>query len=261
MKSLKKGILPVFFFFVAQTSFGQKEKSEFYSLTIYRLSNPSQQERVDTYLKSAYLPALHKLGKNKIGVFKPIAKDSASFGKIIYVLIPFSSLDEFQKLTALLEEDAKLKQDGADYVNAAYNNAPYARVEITLMKAFAKMPKMETPKLMNARSERIYELRSYEGPTEKLYKSKVKMFNDGDEVGLFKRFNFNAIFYAEVLSGSRMPNLMYMTSFENMAARDEHWKAFFDDPHWKKLLTIDEYKNTVSKADILLLSSTDYSDY
>jgi hypothetical protein len=123
------------------------------------------------------------------------------------------------------------------------------------------MLKMETPQLKGARKDRIYELRSYEGPTEKLYKSKVKMFNDGDEVGLFKRLGFNAVFYAEVLSGSRMPNLVYMTTFENMASRDEHWKTFGNDPQWKNLLTIEEYKNTVSKADILLLSPTDYSDY
>jgi hypothetical protein len=244
-----------------QASFGQNAKQEFYSLTIYRISNSSQQERIDNFLKSAYLPALHRLGKNQIGVFKPIAKDTAAFGKLVYVLTPFSSLDEFQKITNALDNDAKLKQDGADYVNAAHNNAPYLRIETILMKAFARMPKMETPPLKGARNERIYELRSYEGPTEKLYKSKVKMFNDGDEVGLFKRLNFNAVFYAEVLSGSRMPNLIYMTTFENMASRDEHWKAFVEDPQWKKLLTIEEYKNTVSKADILLLFPTDYSDY
>ena len=32
---------------------------------------------------------------------------------------------------------------------------------------------------------------------------------------------------------AHMPNLMYMTSFDNMAARDEHWKAFSSDPLWK----------------------------
>ena len=58
-----------------------------------------------------------------------------------------------------------------------------------------------------------------ESATEKNLKIKVQMFNQGDEIGLFKRLNFNAIFYSEVISGSKMPNLMYMTSFENKAAR------------------------------------------
>jgi hypothetical protein len=87
------------------------------------------------------------------------------------------------------------------------------------------------------------------------------MFNTGDEIGLFKRLQFNAVFYAEVLAGGRMPNLIYMTTFENRVSRDEHWKAFGEDPQWKKLITVDEYKNTVSKNDTRLLAPTDYSDY
>ena len=87
------------------------------------------------------------------------------------------------------------------------------------------------------------------------------MFNEGDEVGLFKRLNFNAIFYAEVVAGGKMPNLMYMTSFENMADRDAHWKSFGSDPAWKKLSAMPEYKNNVSHIDIMFLRPTDYSDY
>jgi hypothetical protein len=61
------------------------------------------------------------------------------------------------------------------------------------------------------------------------------MFNEGDEVGLFKRLHFNAVFYAEVVAGSTMPNLMYMTTFENRADRDTHWSTFGKDEYWKKL--------------------------
>jgi hypothetical protein len=51
------------------------------------------------------------------------------------------------------------------------------------------------------------------------------MFNLGDEIRLFKKLGFNAVFYGEVLSGAQMPNLMFMTSFNNMAAHDQHWKV------------------------------------
>ena len=112
-----------------------------------------------------------------------------------------------------------------------------------------------------AKNERVYELRSYESATEKIFQNKVHMFNEGDEIGLFKRLNFNAIFYAEVVAGSKMPNLMYMTSFENMADRDAHWKSFGSDPVWKKLSAMSEYKNNVSHIDIMFLRPTDYSDY
>jgi hypothetical protein len=36
----------------------------------------------------------------------------------------------------------------------------------------------------------------------------------GGEVPLFVRLGFNAVFYGEVIVGSHMPNLMYMTTFE-----------------------------------------------
>ena len=87
------------------------------------------------------------------------------------------------------------------------------------------------------------------------------MFNEGGEVALFKRLNFNAVFYSEVVAGSRMPNLMYMTTFENRADRDAHWKAFGDDPEWKKLSSMPEYQKNVSKIEIFFLRPTEYSDY
>ena len=86
------------------------------------------------------------------------------------------------------------------------------------------------------------------------------MFNEGGEVPLFKRVEFNAIFYAEVINGSHMPNLMYMTSFNNMAERDAHWKLFSADPEWKKLSALPEYQNTVSKNDTVLLNSAEFSE-
>jgi hypothetical protein len=262
MRLIKKITLCVLLLLINTLSgFSKNPKLEFYSLIVYRIKDKAQEEKVDQYLKQAYLPALHRAGKNKVGVFKPVASDTVAYGKVIYVLTPFQSLDEFNKITADLINDQKLTTDGAAYLDSKYNEAPYERMETILMRAFANMPVMEAPKLTGPRSERIYELRSYEGPTEKLYQSKVKMFNTGDEIGLFKRLQFNAVFYAEVLAGGRMPNLIYMTTFENRASRDEHWKAFVEDPQWKKLITIEEYKNTVSRNDTRLLAPTDYSDY
>jgi hypothetical protein len=89
----------------------------------------------------------------------------------------------------------------------------------------------------------------------------VHMFNEGGEVDLFKRLNFNAVFYAEVIAGPNMPNLIYMTSFENMADRDAHWKSFGADPEWKKLSTDSFYQHNVSRVDITLMKAMGYSDY
>jgi hypothetical protein len=129
------------------------------------------------------------------------------------------------------------------------------------MEAFPGSPVIQMPALKSPKAEHIYEWRSYESATEDLFKSKVKMFNEGNEIGIFSRLNFNAIFYASVASGSRMPNLIYMTSFENLDERNARWKTFGSDPEWKTLSGLPEYKDNVSKADIILMKALPISDY
>ena len=68
-------------------------------------------------------------------------------------------------------------------------------------------------------------------------------------------------FYAEVLVGSHKPNLMYMTTFSDMKSHDDIGKPFTNSDEWKKLSGMEEYKNTVSKANPYLLHPTSYSDF
>jgi hypothetical protein len=232
---------------------------EFYQIKIYHLNQKSQEERVDNFLRQTYIPALHRAGITKVGVFKPIEGDTA-FGKRIYVFIPFKSMDQFLNLPEVLGKDKQYNAPGDDYFAAAYNNPPFARIESILLKAFINMPEFKIPKLSSPAAERFYELRSYESATERLAAKKIQMFNTGGEIKLFEKLGFNAVFYAEVLSGSRTPNLMYMTTFTNKASREEHWNNFKNDPEWKKLSAMEEYKNTVSTSQILFLHPTAYSD-
>ncbi len=251
--------LTTILFSMAGFSSGLKPTQEFYEIKIYHLKTTEQEKIVDEYLHHAYLPALHKAGINNVGIFKPIANDT-SIDKLLYVFMPLKSMDQLLSLPLQLEKDAGYKAAGAEYLNAVYTNPPYVRMESILLRAFRLAPQMKTPKLGGNISDRIFELRSYESPTEKLYLNKVQMFNEGGEIPLFERLGFNAIFYADVINGSHMPNLMYMTSFENKAIHDEKWKAFGADPEWKKLSSLPEYQHNVSKADIILLHATDYSD-
>ena len=246
-------LLPLF-------SFVAKDAREWYELKVYILNKPGQEKRVDDYLKDAYIPAMHKLGLASVGVFKPLETDT-TYGKRIYVLIAYPSLQKFTEVQSGLNKDPEFQNEGKDYIDAKHDDAPFRRVESILMKSFSKHPMHQQPKLTGKRSERVYEMRSYEGHTEKRAANKVQMFNDGDEVGLFARLNFNAVFYGEVFAGSKMPNLMYMTTFDNMASRDEHWKAFSADSQWTKLKVMPEYQNNVSKNTITFLRPTEYSDY
>ena len=234
--------------------------NEVYEITVYHFKDAQQETTLDTYLQTAYLPALHRQNKKYIGVFKPIANDTAT-EKIIYIIVPYKSFDEVQSVQKTLLKDSTYIHAGKDYLTAPYQTPPYTRMEEILLTAFELAPKMQLPHLKSDKKEHVYELRSYESPTENYHYNKVKMFNAGGEINIFSKINANAVFYGDVVAGSHMPNLMYLTSFENMADRDAHWKSFSDDADSKKIFAMDEYKNNVSKADIILMHAASYSDY
>jgi NIPSNAP len=259
--SIKFILLPVAIFVFTAFSFaGKKPKREMYQLTVYQYATAAQEAVLNSYLKDALLPALHKMGYKNIGVFKSLANDTSAV-KMLYVYMPVKSLKDQAGITEKLKNDADYQTAGAAYINAVYTAPPYTRMEVILLKAFPLTPQMQLPNLTAPKNERVYELRSYEGATEKIFANKVHMFNEGNEIDIFKRINANAVFYSEVIAGSHMPNLMYMTCYNNKADRDAHWKAFGSDPAWKTLSALPEYQHNVSHIDIMFLQPLDYSDF
>src|ERR1700712_543500 len=232
---------------------------QYYTLSIYHFKDSAQEKVLDHYFSDALLPALHRMKIVSVGVFKSLANDTSS-DKKIYLFVPFHSAGEIQPLYEKLQKDKNYLAAGSEYINAVFSAPPYIRIETIILYSFPLAPQMQLPSLSSAKNERVYELRSYESATEKIFQNKVHMFNEGDEIGLFKRLGFNAVFYSEVVAGSRMPNLMYMTTFDNMAEREKHWKAFSDDAQWKKLTAMPLYQKNVQYADIIFLRPTDYSD-
>lgn len=236
-----------------------KGKQQYYEIKVYRVNQSTQSERVDNYLRNSFIPAMHRAGIAKVGVFKPIESDTA-YGKLIYVFIPYKSMDQYLKLPSILKKDKEYQENSRSFVSAPYNDPPFVRYESILLKAFAGMPQFVAPLFDTPAGERIFELRSYESATEHLASQKIKMFDEG-EIALFQQLDFNPVFFAKVLAGKQQPNLMYMTSFRNMATHDDRWKAFRAAPGWTELSAIEEYKNTVSKSHIMLLHPTSYSDF
>ena len=262
MKSKKKiyrVFLSAIVFLLTLTTSTSVWARDYYQIKVYNIKDKDQETRIDTYLKTAYIPAMHRAGVKTVGVFKPVADDAAA-GTKIFVLIPLKDLSEIEKIEDKLASDKEYQTAGTDYIDAVYSNPPYERMESIILKAFAEHPDLEVYKYNTPKSEQIFELRSYQGATEKIWKKKVEMFNEGGEVGIFKNIGSNAVFYGEVLSGADMPNLMYMTSYENMDSNKKHWDAFREHPDWKKLSGMEEYKNTVSHIDKWMLHPADYSD-
>jgi hypothetical protein len=258
MLSLISGILITSASFASGTKTTKPPTRQYYQIIVYHIKDKTQEQRLDKYLSEAYLPFLHRSGIKTVGVFKTANIDTAT-DKRIYVYLPFNSLSDFSKVSQTLVEDKDLMQKGADYLNSKYNEAPYERKESILLQAFTGMPVLKKPEFTEPKSGRLYELRSYESPTELLNIKKVQMFNQ-EELEIFERIGSKPVFYAEVLAGSRMPNLMYMTTYSSPASREEHWKTFSSDPKWKRISALPEYQNVVNKADKIFLVPTDYSD-
>ena len=242
--------------FVVSAKKDKKERA-FYEVTVYHFATEVQSGIIEGYLEKDLLPALHKQGLTA-GVFKPISNDTTA-DKTLYVIVSHKSWK------AVLDDQKKLAADTTmaytPYTDAVYTAAPFLRKEMILAEAFPLAPMLTLPKLTASKNDRVYEYRSYESATEKIHRNKVHMFNEGGEVTLFDRLNFNAIFYAAVIAGSRMPNLIYMTSFENMNDRNEHWKTFGADSEWKRISSLPEYQHNVSKSDIILMKALPFSDY
>ena len=252
--------LLVLFFVLLNVSAYAKSTSTYYQITVYHFKNADQEKLIDAFLKDAYLPGLHNKGQKNVGVFKPIANDTAA-DKTIFIIQSFKNIKQLTNIANQTWDVSTYGTTAEGYLNSNYKTPPYTRIETMVINAFEMAPQMMLPNLTSPKSDHIYEFRSYESATEKLHNSKVKMFNQGGEVASFKRLNFNAVFYGKVIAGSRMPNLVYMTSFENRAERDAHWKAFSADPEWKKVSSMPEYQNNVSRNETILMRAADYSDF
>ena len=253
-------ILTVMFMGISSISNAAKKDADFYQVKVYHLKNDGQVAQVDAYLQNAYLPALHRKGIKNIGVFKPIANDTALV-KLIYVLIPFKSVEQWSGMDSELKKDKAYSDAAESFLNASSDKAPFDRMESILLEAFPVQDHLLIPATKTP--DRVFEMRSYESPTLELAEKKMAMFNDKEEVEIFKRLGFNPVFYGKVVSGSRMPNLMYMPVFDNLEKRNEGWKTFGGDARWKEVSAMPEHENkvSVSHIDSILMHSTSYSDY
>jgi hypothetical protein len=232
----------------------------FYEIKLYRISGPAQENAMDAFLKDAFIPAVHRAGIATVGVFKPVESDTA-FGKFVYVFIPYKTINEYTDLVNKLEKDAVYQTAGKAFLDAPVTDPPFVRYESILAKAFSFMPEFKVYKYSTPPSERIYEFRSYESATEAKALKKIQMFNEGGEIKIFEEVGSNAVFYAQVIMGSQRPRLIYMTTYADMASNKEKWTAFRNHPEWKRISSLDEYKNATSKTKPYLLHPTSYSDF
>lgn len=232
---------------------GGDEHSSYLELKIWKLHNTEegQSGRVSAYLQNGLGPALTRAGARLAGVFSTvIGPESPS----LYSLVEYPSLAAMQQVLEKLKMDSA--HSGALEKLSEGSGLPFVRVESSVLRSFDVMPHPE----LSAKSERVFELRRYESQSFLTLARKVAMFNTG-EAKIFERLGFRPVFFGETVVGPLQPNLQYMLSYENLAARDRLWHSFISDQEWKKLSGQPELKDSQIVANIsnVILSALPFS--
>lgn len=225
---------------------------EYIEIRKYTLPSPAKQALLDAYLRDDAIPALNRLGVSSVGVYY---QDKPGPKPMVFVVLRHASLEQFAASTQLLS-DAAVQKAGADYLGVPAADPVYERIESWLTQGIDGMPKLAVP----PKGQQTYQLRIYESHSEMAGRKKVEMFNTA-ELAIFRRSGMEPVFFGQTIVGPNMPNLTYMLSFKDTAAKEAGWKTFIGDPEWAKLKTTPGFtdKEIVFRITNLMLVPAPYS--
>lgn len=230
-------------------------QSAFIDIKIWRFHNSpeNQAARTADYLQHGLSPALERAGAKLVGAFGNVIGPD---GPYYVTLTQFASLANMQDALAKLKDDREHTQ--AQERLGSGSGLPFVRVESSLLHCFHGMPEARVSS--TGGKPRIFELRTYESQTFATLERKIGMFHSG-EMQIFERLGMRPVFFGETIVGPKQPNLMYMLSYDDLAARDRLWHDFGSDPEWKKLSGQPELKDPEIVANIsnVILRSLPFS--
>lgn len=233
------------------------EKREYYLLRRYQMNWGPEIQAAHEFFRQALVPAANRLGIQPVGVFNVII---GPYTPRVFVLLPCASLETLCQLDEKLRQDPEYQEAGAAFLEAPAAQPAYLRVKTILLRAFEGWPRLVLPPATAQKQPRLFELRTYQQPTDRDHVRKLEMMNTG-YFPIFKEAGFAQVFYGDTLAGPTMPDLSYMLSFKDLAERDKNWKTYFASEAWKELSTNPRYtfEGIVSKVSNQILSPTDYS--
>ena len=231
-------------------------KKQVMELRTYTLKDTAAAGEFDRYAEQALIPALNKHGIERVGAFtlaaqqpaSPAGAPAADSGAVtkVMLLLPASSADVIATANAAIAKDEAYQKAAAAYLETPSDKPLISRISSELLVAFDSWPEVKASKSKTTEQPPLYELRTYESPTEHLGNLKVEMFNSG-EVPIFLDCGIQPVFMGQAVVGGMMPNLTYMTVYDNAEELAAAWKRFADHPEWKKLREVKKYVGTVSK--------------
>ncbi len=252
-----RSVLPFFVLGCLISSAASAMGDQYYEVRSYVLGENSDAAAIDEYLNKALLPALGRQNVGPVGVFTNSDADQTGNARIV-VVIPYEDANSIAVVKSKVESDADYQAAAKSYLDRDPKEPPYQRIESELLIAMDCMPVAKVPEGSLDNKDRVFELRIYESPNERLGNLKVEMFNAG-EVPIFLDCKIQPIFIGQSIVGPYTPNLTYLTMYASEAARGEAWQAFRVHPDWQVLKEVAKYKGTVSKNHKYVLVPKPYS--
>ncbi len=222
---------------------------EYYQIRRYQLQAGPQTKLAESYFGDALIPALTRMGIGPVGALRlEYGPETPAF----YLLIPAHSVEDLAMLDVRLAQDDTFLKAADPFWNAPATAPAFLRMESSLLAAFEGWPRLTPPA---SSAPRIFQLRTYESPSNQAHIRKVEMFHKG-EFKIFQKAGCHPVFFGDTLIGSRLPNLTYMLSFSSLQELDASWVKFRNDPDWIKLSASPRYnyESIVSNITNLILS-------
>jgi hypothetical protein len=201
--------------------------SSYFEFYYIHMQNGSQTTRMAKWLESRLMPICQKHGFGPMGFFNVAVGTSLPTALILF---SYPSLTEMEAQWGKLNSDS----DYAAAIQEVEKDEPaFYRVESTLLRSTPFCPPFAaTPAGQPA--HKVYELRTYESPTNRQLGYLHDRFGGG-EIDIFHKSGIHPILYADTVFGPNQPNMAYLIPFESEAQRETAWATFNADPDWVKI--------------------------
>ena len=244
------GMLPVLQAGGAET----EKRTRFYAFDRFYMRQGTQPARLHEYFSKAVLPALDKVHSGpKIFLEALVAPHMPQ----VAIFVGFQSLEEMWRGHTVLGQDKELAKAAEQWEGGP--EPPFEEQANVVLEAADYSPEIVAP-AEPRKTSRIFELRVYHSPTWLHLQALHERFST-QEIKIFHRVGIHPVLYGHTIFGPNMPNLTYLTPFENLAAREKAWEAFGADPEWAKVRkeSVEKHGQIVQTIQLSLFRATAYS--
>ena len=238
---------------VAVWAQGAEPARQWIELKSYVCSSVAMRDKLVSVFDAALIPALNRLGAEKVGVFWTSAElneGNTNYNTTVFVAAAFPSAEALASIDQKLLADARYMKESAAVFEAPMKEPLFDSCSGSLLYTFATCPQV---KQVTVSAERLLQLRIYNSYMIERNAKKASMFEEGGEIGIFRACGMQPVFFSRGVAGDKLPNVTYMLGFDNKDAKEAAWKLFRGHPDWLKLKGDPQYKDTANKISNIVL--------